>query len=65
MSGSQKDKSFNEKLARYVVSGLSLLGLVVVIWLDLSAEENIPQAVYGIFAGGVLGAEVISGWFKK
>lgn len=54
-----------EKIARYIVSGMSVIGLVIVLWLDLGAEENVPQAVYGIFAGGILGAEVIKGWFTK
>ena len=60
-----KKISHDERVAKYIVAIVSIIGLVIVLWLDLGAEENVPQFVYGIFGGGILGAEVITGWFKK
>ena len=63
MAGSEVNKV--DKIINAVVAAISVVGLVVVLWLDLGAEENVPQFVYGIFGGGILGADVIKSWFKK
>ena len=54
-----------DRLTKLIIASLSVIGLVITLWLDLGAEENVPQFVYGIFGGGILGAELIKSWFKK
>lgn len=53
------------RIAKYVISGVGIVGLVIVAWLDLAAEEQVSPFVYGALAGSVIGADNVIGWFKK
>jgi hypothetical protein len=61
----QQQKQSETRIAKYVVSGIAIVALVIVAFLDLQSDEQVSPFVYGSLAGGILGAETVMEWFKK
>lgn len=55
-----------DRLAKYVVIALAIIALVIVAWIDInSTDVRVPDIVYYILGGTILGAENIIRVLKR